>query len=77
MQLALDAIAFTASRRRLPLATNALRALMSDTVEVLASADTTALEKASSISLSLKFVIYKNRYLLNELNVRDNTEHKR
>jgi hypothetical protein len=54
MQLALLAIAFTASKRLLPLATKALRAAISDTVEVLASAETTDLEKASSISLSLK-----------------------
>jgi hypothetical protein len=58
MQLALLAIAFTASKRRLPLATNALRALISPTTEVLASAETTALEKASSISLSLKKIGY-------------------
>jgi hypothetical protein len=53
MQLALLAIALTASKRRLPLATKALRAAMSPTVEVLASAATTALEKASSIEFSL------------------------
>jgi hypothetical protein len=46
-------MAFTASKRLLPLAIKALRAPMSPTVAVLASADTTALEKASSISLSL------------------------
>jgi hypothetical protein len=59
----------------LPLATNALRAPRSDTVEVLASADTTALEKASSISLSLKFVIYKKAESL--LSVRDYTKDRR
>jgi hypothetical protein len=53
MQLALLAIALTASKRRLPLATKALRAAISPTVEVLASAETTALEKASSIEFSL------------------------
>jgi hypothetical protein len=39
----------------LPSATNFFKALISDTQEVLASADTTALENASSISLSLNF----------------------
>jgi hypothetical protein len=47
------AIAFTASKRQLPLATKGLRAAISPTVEVLASAETTALEKASSIEFSL------------------------
>jgi hypothetical protein len=62
MQLALLAIAFTASKRRLPSATKPLRVLISALLqaEVLASAETTDLEKASSISLS--FVV--KRYFL-------------
>jgi hypothetical protein len=75
MQLALLAIAFTASKRLLPLATNALRAAISVTVEVLASAETTALEKASSISLSLEYWLsLKLGCLFLE---QDNIEHKR
>jgi precorrin-6B methylase 2 len=62
MQLALLAIALTASRRRLPLAMKALRAFRSETVEVLASAATTALEKASSIEFSLTWMDKKVFY---------------
>jgi hypothetical protein len=58
MQLALLAIALTASKRRLPDATKALSALISLTGDVLASAATTALEKASSIELSLILFIW-------------------
>jgi hypothetical protein len=53
MQLALLAIALTASSRLLPFATKALSAAMSPTQAVLASAETTDLEKASSIEFSL------------------------
>jgi hypothetical protein len=53
MQLAFEAIALTASKRRLPEATKDLSALMSFTQEVEESADTTALENASSIEYSL------------------------
>jgi hypothetical protein len=49
----LGAIALTASKRRLPEATNAFKAPISPTGDVEASAETTALENASSIELSL------------------------
>jgi hypothetical protein len=76
----LDAIAFTASRRRLPAEIKPLRELMSPTQDVLASAATTALENASSIELSL-FVrlVFRGKglgYCQPTLNIKDDVSHR-
>jgi Ni,Fe-hydrogenase III component G len=63
MQLALLAIALTASKRLLPEATKDLKAAMSPTQLVLASAETTDLEKASSIDFSLWIKVNRSCYL--------------